>query len=104
MNYNNRKIRNRIKENKFLNEYNDEELEFVQTTTGKALYKHNLPEQERIQEEDDIPRGQKSPNDRIKCKICGKAFTRSSRTHHNRTVYHTLKKLEHDKLKKILID
>ena len=47
MTYCSREIRNKIKENKFLNEYNDDELDFIQTTTGKALYNHNLKSNRR---------------------------------------------------------
>jgi hypothetical protein len=84
----------KIKNNKNLNEYTDDELDFLKTRTGKALYN-----------EEPKPKEKKKAHwsDRVKCDICGKVFTRSSRNAHNATVYHRLKKEQLEKIKKLVI-
>lgn len=91
-----KKLREKVKYNKNLTTYTEDELKYVQTVTGKALFNHD--------EENEQPKQKTHWSDRVKCDICGKEFTRSSRTAHNKTLYHNMKKQEHDKLKKILID
>ena len=42
-------------------------------------------------------------SDRVECNICGKIFTRSNRSAHNKTQYHIMYGKAHDKLKAILL-
>lgn len=103
-----RKIRDKVKNNKNLTTYNDDEIRFVQTTVGKALYQDKNTEDEVMLSDEEMDIDKAPPkakwNDRVECNICGKIFTRSCRTAHNGTLYHRMKKQEHEKLKKILID
>ena len=101
-----KEVRNKLKYKKNLTTYNDDELKFLQTVTGKALYLHdNTRDGGYIEPEPEIVEKRKARwDDRIICDVCNKEFTRSGRTGHNRTLYHRMKKQEHQKLKKLLID
>ncbi len=96
-----KELRDKLKNKKNLTTYDEEELKFLQTTTGKALFNHKSEEEpkEKVQE-----KRKAKWSDRIECDICGKVFTRSARSSHNITLFHRMKRDEHAKLKKLLID
>lgn len=75
-----------------------EEFNYTQKPLGKAIYKHNVgrPKKELDQKA--------SPNDKIVCDVCGRTFTRSGRTNHNRSEFHKAHVKINKKLKELLID
>lgn len=83
--------------NKNLVDYDVDELDYVMTPIGKALYKKRG--RPKINEEDKA-----LPSDKVKCPICSKIFTRSGRTGHNRTTYHKVHLNLNEKLRKLLIN
>lgn len=78
-----------------------EELKYIQTPVGKAIYENTTRSVGRPRMDDDK---KCKPSDRIICEICGKKFVRSNRTGHNKTEYHNAFKNMNDKLRIILLD
>ena len=74
-----RGLKQHLNDDKNIVDYNREQLEYLQKPIGKAIYKS-----EDITDADTKAHW----SDRIKCNVCGKEFTRSSRTKHNKTQHH----------------
>lgn len=88
-----KEIKEKVKDDKNISEYDIDELRYVQTPIGKAVFKADKPEKVKTK-----------PSDRVICDVCGKEFTRSGRTTHNRTQFHKLHASMNAKIKKLLID
>ena len=90
-------IQKKIKTCKNLIDYDVDELDYVMKPVGNALYKgRGRPRK------DDSDKAY--PNDRVKCEVCSKYFTRSGRSSHNRTQYHQLHAKMNKKLRELLIN
>jgi len=76
-------------------DYDNNSLKYVQKPLGKALYRGRP----RKNEED-----KGKPTDKIKCSLCGNSFTRSNRSHHNKTQRHLLYDKVNKKMAKLVID
>lgn len=74
-----------------------EELKKLEKPIQKAIYKRPKP----------IVKNNISKkahwNDKIECTVCGKTFTRSSRTYHNRSQYHQIHYNMNEKIKNLLL-
>jgi len=88
-----KKSQDKIRSDDMIN-YDDSTLRYVQKPVGKALYRGRP----RKSDED-----KGKPNDRIKCNLCGKEFTRSNRSHHNNTQVHLLYKKVNEKMSKLVL-
>jgi hypothetical protein len=88
MTINIKKAQSELKSGKLLIDCENDTLDYVKKPIGRALYEG----------------GKAHRNDRIKCPVCGKIFTRWNRVHHNKTQYHqTYLKVE-TKFRKYLLD
>lgn len=87
------KNRNELSKKKGLALYKIEELKELENPLGQAAYYNDNDKKE-----------QKKTHwkDRVKCKICGKKFTRSCRTAHKKTTYHKLHLKFHSKISKLM--
>lgn len=90
-------IQRKIRDDKNLADYDEDELDYVMKPVGTALY--NCKGRPRKCEDEKA-----RPNDRIKCDICSKYFTRSGRSGHNRTQYHMIHSKINKKLRNLLIN
>lgn len=82
-----KKIHDELKSGKNLIDCDVDTIKYIKKPLGKALYEG----------------GKAKPDDRIKCQVCGKIFTRWNRTRHNKTQYHqTYAKVE-NKFKQFLL-
>jgi hypothetical protein len=79
------KMKSRLNEGNGLATYDIGDLRYVQKPLGKAVYSGGVKKMGRpvknINEK-------AKPTDRIKCKICGRMFTRSGRSNHNKGRIH----------------
>ncbi len=89
------KIQEKIKDDKNIAEYSEEELKYLQKPIGKALYR-GRPKIDETKKA--------KATDKIVCEICGKSFFRSGRTKHKRTKFHMLHENMNKKLMKMLVD
>jgi hypothetical protein len=79
-------------------EMTKDEFNYSQKPIGKAIYKNAVGRPQ-------IPDDKKAkPTDRIKCKICGKEYTRSHVTNHRKTQHHQTFAKVNKKLQELLID
>jgi hypothetical protein len=86
-----KQLQDALSEHKSLPLSSAEEIQYAMTPIGKAIYTSGPSDPNRFKE-------------RIICKICGKLFTRSNTSRHNRTQYHQLYLNMHNKMRKILLD
>lgn len=89
------KIQEKIKNDKNIIGYIEEEIRYLQKPLGSALYKG------RPRKSDDE---KAKPTDRLTCEICGKDFFRSGRSKHKTTQYHILHQNLNKKLMKMLLN
>lgn len=73
-----------------------EELKFIETPIGKAIYtKKGRPKK------DDVNKAKW--NDRVECKVCGKSFIRSGRSKHKKSQFHQAYENMHEKMRNLMI-
>lgn len=89
------KIQDRLKRDKNIINYIEEEIRYMQKPLGSALYKGRP----RKDDEDKA-----KPTDRLVCETCGKEFFRSGRAQHKATQYHILHENLNKKLMKMLLN
>lgn len=93
MNY--KKIQKELLSGKSLPLCSDEAIKYVKEPIGSAIIKsRGRPKLENPSHW----------SDRVKCKICGKEYTRSAITAHKKTQYHKIYKRMDKKFRKILLD
>lgn len=83
-----------LKNTKNIARCDNETLKYLRKPLGRAIYESNV-KKEKVKAK---------PSDRVECGICGKIFTRSGRSNHNKTEYHQLYAKMGEKVKKILLD
>lgn len=71
-------IRKRLGEQKGIALYDNEDIKYLDTTVGKAVYTTKKKSNG----------AKKLWSDRVKCKVCGTEYTRSSASRHNKTRHH----------------
>lgn len=71
----------------------------IESPIGNSIYLDSLDTDEFLKP----PRKKAKWNDIIECKTCGKKFTRSARTNHNKTQYHQIHENINAKLKNLLL-
>lgn len=71
-------IRKRLRKKKGLGLYNNDDLRYLENPLGAASYTHHDPEPSKL----------KHWSDRVKCKVCGTVYTRSSSSRHKKTRHH----------------
>ena len=83
-----------------------EEIKYLDTHTGKQIYK-NATDENTPQYVDiitDPPRKVQYSLGRIKCKICGAELQRNNQSNHNKSKRHQLYAEMNNKLRKLLLD
>ena len=95
MDHNIQKIQEKIKNDKNIIGYQEEEIRYLQKPIGGALYRGRPKKNESEKAK---------PTDKLTCEICGKEFFRSGRTQHKNTQYHILHQNLNKKLMKMLIN
>lgn len=88
-------IQEKIKTDKNILKYVEEEIRYLQKPIGSALYKGRprKPDNEKAK-----------PTDRITCEICGKEYFRSGSANHKATKHHIIHQDLNKKLMKILLN
>lgn len=84
-----------FKNNKRLSMYEHDQLIEVIKPLNKAVFKKKI---EKVKS-----RVRAKPDDRIMCDVCGKEFTRSARSNHNKTQRHQIYLDFDNKLRNFLI-
>jgi formylmethanofuran dehydrogenase subunit E len=100
--------------------YNQDEIKYMMTPIGKAIYQDALTNEKKILienntkisdekqfdyiNESDIKRAKWNPVQKIKCQTCGELFSRANRSRHSKTKVHMAYSGMNDKIKKILIN
>lgn len=90
-------------ENKSLPLRSVEELEFIATPVGKAVYKANEDNIKEPEEPDKKLKDTKWWSKKIKCDICGEYYTYSNSGNHKRTKIHKAHEKFHNKMKKFIM-
>jgi hypothetical protein len=85
---------------------NKDEFKYINTPIGKAIYKESYEkkEDELVTPKQSRYRGATKPTDRIKCKICGKIYSRNCKTHHDKTQHHLFYDNMNKKLRELLLN
>jgi hypothetical protein len=83
-----KKVHNELKSGKSLIDCEMDTLKYIKKPVGRALYEG----------------GKAKPDDRIKCQVCGKVFTRWNRSQHNKTQYHKIYLKVESQFKKFLFE
>lgn len=104
-------IKERIKKGDLLINYNNDELKYIKTPLGKAIYEdalkeNELNEQKNINKETNNKQykaNKKKMAEKIKCDICGIMFTRNNRSKHNITKVHMMAKTYQDRFKQFML-
>jgi hypothetical protein len=89
------KAKKQIRTKKYVLNYDDDALKYVQKPIGKALRKGKP----KMAEEDKA-----KPTDRLVCELCGKEFVRWNRAHHKKSQRHQLYESVNKKLAKLVLD
>lgn len=85
----------KIKEDKNIVNYSHNEMKYLQTPIGRALFVGRPRKNDA---------DKAKPTDRIKCEICSKEFYRSGRANHKKTAYHRAHEQMNSRLRKVLMD
>ncbi len=91
----NNNIKDKLKTDKNILDYTKDELDFAKKPIGKAHYKSRGRPKSEIKTK---------PNDKIKCSICGKTYTRSNSYHHKHTTYHLTHVKLNDKIRQMMFN
>lgn len=94
-----RKLKSEIKEKKGLANENLDIWSFIQKPIGKAYYKHN---QENT-EGDNVEDNKIHWSDKIKCKVCGREYTRSNVSNHKKSQFHRTYENINNKVRKFIL-
>lgn len=89
------KIQEKIKNDKNIIAYIEEEIRYLQKPIGSALYKGRPKKTESEKAK---------PTDRLTCEICGKEYFRSGSAKHKATQHHILHQNLNKKLMKMLLN
>ena len=88
------KMQERIKVDKNITNYSEDEMRYIQRPIGDAIYRGRPRKNDSEKAK---------PNDRIICEICGKEYFRSGSANHKATKYHQIHKDLNSKLVKLLL-
>ena len=102
-------IKNILEEAPHLINLTKEEFDYlINSPLGKGIYKHSLAEDNtdyELPEPDNFIKKKKAmPNDRLKCKICGKMYNRSGSALHKKSQIHQTYDKLNVKLRDLLIN
>lgn len=116
-NNNNFKIQERLKLALDISQYTPEEMKYLLSPIGKAIYEKALSEKgiennikktelniDKVLTESEVKRTKFIKNQKIKCDTCGVQFTRANRSAHVKTKVHNAYESMNNKLKKFLLD
>jgi hypothetical protein len=87
-----------LKNSKSIPLLNENEIKYIQTPVGQAIYKNSFGRPKKKDYE------KAKPSDRLTCSICGGKFIRSHRSSHNKSKVHQAYLNMDNKLKKLLLD
>lgn len=90
-------MQDKIKDDKAVVNYSEDELNYLKTTFGKSSYSSSGQE---IVKDKSVPRHKQY----VKCKICGKFYQRCSVTWHRRTQRHKIYAKVNEKLVNLLTE
>ena len=82
-----------VTDDKNLVDYSSDQMRYVQKPFGKAVYNSKTV----------VKKEKAHWSDRIKCDVCGKEFTRSARSMHNKTQHHVTYSKLNKKLAELLL-
>jgi len=89
-------IKKNLEEKKSLPLCSAEELKFIGTPIGKAIYtRKGRPKKDEADKA--------KWHDRVECKVCGKSFIRSGRTKHNKSQFHKAYLNIHEKMRILIL-
>ncbi len=95
-------IKKRLREAKEPINSEIDELQYITKPIGNVIYKGAL-EEKTVLEEKRRRRAKWNPTERVTCDLCGKSYTRSNKSIHERTNYHIAYKTVNDKFKQLIL-